>query len=255
MIPKPRRIASPRIQQVGLTLIELLVAITMALFITTGLLFIFVSMNRDLQAQDQLAQLQDNERNIRNVLSATLQHAGYYPNPLTNSLETAFPAINITWNDNSTSRLLEAQVITGRSNGNGPGAASDSISVRYQTSNNDGVMTCLGDSNLSGTDQTYQNTISVNDQFQLICSVNNAPPVVLAEGIERISFLYGTGISTLGAVDTYMTAAALTSSNNWARVSTIMASVVFLDTIRSRPGAPVALPQATVQIIGLKGKL
>jgi type IV pilus assembly protein PilW len=255
MTPSRRRHLQRGLQQSGLTLIELLVAITLSLFVTTGLLFLFVSMNRDLKTQEQLAQLQESERNVRNVLSATLQHAGYYPDPLSNAPSTAFPEGTVTWADGSSTQQLASQIIVGKANGSGPGAASDSISVRYQTSDRDGVMNCQGETHPGGTVQTYQNTFSVNDKFQLICSVNNGTPMVLAEGIERISFLYGTSIAKAGAVDTYMNAESLTSSGNWARVTTIMATVVFLDTLRSSPGAPVPLTQGTVQMIGLKGKL
>ena len=247
-------------RQTGLTLIELMISVTIALFVSAGFLFIFVSMNRDVLTQTQLAQLQDRERTVRNLLSDTLQHAGYFPQPLTNSLNAAFPATStLEWPDGASMAQSIGQVVTGRGNTNGngglAGAASDSISVRYQTAPGDGVLNCQGGSNTTGNNATYQNTYFVNDQFQLLCSVNNNTPMVLAEGVGALQLRYGVGIATPGTVDTYMSAEALTRDATWNRVSTIMVTLFFLDSTRSRVGAPVALSQPTVQIIGLKGRL
>ena len=70
-------------RQFGFTLIELMVAILIGLFLIGGLLTLVGAMKRTGGIQDNLTQMQDNERLAMTLLTDTVQSAGYYPDPHT----------------------------------------------------------------------------------------------------------------------------------------------------------------------------
>ena len=244
-----------RNRQLGLTLMELLVSVVMALFMAGALMVIFVTLNRDFNNQDQVTQLEDSERSVRSQLTATLQHAGYYPSPQTNSPTLALPIDEVQWTPGGwVSPLVAGQSVSGWGDGTGTGANSDLISVRFQTADGDGLLNCNGTSNQSGGPLTYINTFAINNQNQLICSLNNQPALVLANNVARMTILYGTDFANLGRVDTYMSGTAVQRAGLWPRVLTVLIRINFLDTTRSKPGAPVATAVTTTQLVSLKGK-
>ena len=252
---KARPSSQPRHLQSGLTLMELLVSVVMALFMAGALMIIFVTLNRDFNNQDQVTQLEDSERSVRAQLTGTLQHAGYYPSPQSNSPTLALPVGQVDWGINNwVSPLAAGQSVSGFGDGTGTGVNSDRISVRFQTADQDGLLNCNGTSNQSGSPLTYINTFALNDKNQLTCSLNNQPALVLADNVARMTILYGTDFASRGVVDTYMNASAVTTGNLWPRVLSVMIRINFLDTTRSKPGAPVALAVTTTQLVSLKGK-
>ena len=77
--PQIHRIAAGR--QRGFTLIELMIAITVAIFLVGGLLMMVQSTRNTFASQNQLAQLQDNERLVLTFMTEVIESAGYFPNP------------------------------------------------------------------------------------------------------------------------------------------------------------------------------
>src|SRR5271156_2304395 len=74
-----------RTSQRGLTLIEILIALLIGVFILGALLTI-VQANREVFGnQTQLAQLQDSERIAMTLMTDVIQSAGDFPNPATNA--------------------------------------------------------------------------------------------------------------------------------------------------------------------------
>ena len=91
------------IRQRGVTLIELMVSLTIGLFLLAGLATIFSSTNISFNAQSGLTQLQNNQVQSLTVLSNIIQSAGYYAaypgNNTALALQnaaTAFPLISNT---------------------------------------------------------------------------------------------------------------------------------------------------------------
>ena len=74
-------IARPGSFQHGYSLIEVMVAITIALFLMGGALTIVQHTGNAFKAQGQLTQLQDSERMAMALMTDVIQSAGYYPNP------------------------------------------------------------------------------------------------------------------------------------------------------------------------------
>src|SRR5580698_3281447 len=76
----------------GFTLIELLVAMLLALFLIGGLLTLEQSTRKAFGNQNQLVQLQDDERLAMTLMAEVIEASGYFPNPVANTLVGSFPS-------------------------------------------------------------------------------------------------------------------------------------------------------------------
>ena len=81
--------SAPR--QGGFTLVELMVTVAIALFLLAGLVTIVQNIRGSYFNQQQLVQLQDEQRFALTVLTDAVQAAGYIPNPTGNTTRQAFP--------------------------------------------------------------------------------------------------------------------------------------------------------------------
>ncbi|GAC1620890.1 MAG: PilW family protein [Nevskia sp.] len=72
------RYRSTHIRQQGLSLIELMIAITLGLLVLTALLSVFVQNNRSFRQNDALAEMQDSARFGLDALARDLSMAGFY---------------------------------------------------------------------------------------------------------------------------------------------------------------------------------
>jgi type IV pilus assembly protein PilW len=214
--------AGKRRSQGGFTVVELMVALLIGLFLLGGLLTLVQDNRRSFAGQNQLAQLQDAERMAMTMITDVIQSAGYFPDPTVNSANLVMPA-NGTF-------AAAGQAIVGTP---GAGPPGDTISVRYATNSGDGIVNCIGQSNTSGGVATYTNTFSVVNG-QLVCTMNGTAyniigtvPSANFTGIvvTNMSILYGvtTGASP-NNVDTYYTAAGVP---NWSNVISVKVTLTF----------------------------
>lgn len=240
----PLRMRSTR-GQAGTSLVEILIAMVIALFIMSGVVVVFVNMQKTFTSQDQLAQLQDNERLALTIITNVVQQAGYFPNPTVNTALSAFPA---------NGSLAAGQVISGTS---GTTAGTDTVITRFATASGDGTMNCLGQTNTSGAQQVYINTLSVNANNELQCAMTllssgGTTTVPLVSGVTGLSVLYGTDTNSNGYDDSYLTAAQVTASGYWSQVHTVQVKLTF----STQFGNQVGQAQSTtwVQNISLKNQ-
>lgn len=247
----PDSLCKPAAGQAGFTLIELMVAIALALFIVAGLSVLFVNMKITFTSQDQQAQVQDSQRLAMTMLTTTIQSAGYFIDPINNTQASALPASTVN-NPDGTS-FSASQGIGGTSGTVGPSGSSDTLNVRYQTASGDGVMNCLGGNNPSTSTSSvvWVNSFSVNASNELTCAVNGGTAVALVSNVAQMNLVYGVDTSGDGAVDTYLSASAITSANLWGNVHSAKLTLRFVDLIDSRAGAVVALPQPWIQTVSL----
>lgn len=244
-------VRKPGAGQAGFTLIELMVAIALALFIVAGLSVLFVNLKTTFTSQDQQAQVQDSQRLAMTMLTTTIQSAGYFIDPINNIQAGALPASTVN-NPDGTS-FAASQGIGGTSGTVGPSGTSDTLNVRYQTASGDGVMNCLGGSNPSTATSSvvWVNSFAVNANNELTCAVNGGTAVALVGNVAQMNLIYGVDTSGDGTVDTYLSASAITSANLWGNVHTAKLTLRFVNLIDSRAGALVVLPQPWVQTISL----
>jgi type IV pilus assembly protein PilW len=252
--------ALPRRTARGFTIVEILVAMTIALFLLGGLLTILQGTRRTFTTQNQLAQLQDNERLAMSLMTDVIQSAGYFPNPAANQATAALPA--------STGLTPAGQfansgspTIIGVPNASAQG---DTITVRYAAGYSgtvsDNVFDCTGNQN-TGTSpyDSWENKFSVVVQPDgtpwLACTVLSigkktaTGPVLLVSGVQKLALSYGintAGTGTGSCVDTYKTAAQM-AAGDWVNVCSVVVTLTF--TNQAAPGGPA--PVTFTRVIAL----
>jgi len=225
-------------RQQGFSLIELSIAILIALFLIGGVLVVEQGVHRAYADQSGLGQLQDEERFAMSLLTQAIQQAGYFPDPTINSLITAMPASGTTF---VAGQALYAPV-------SGSAAPHDSLYVRFMSSGTDGIGLCDGTTaaNLTYTTQFYVAKDANGTDYDLYCqiqpgtgaAVNTAVPLV--KGITDMQIMYG--VHTTGAdynVDTYALAGNVT---NWSNVTSIRVKLTFANPLHtSQPSLPATV--------------
>jgi type IV pilus assembly protein PilW len=218
-------------QQRGFTLVELSVAMLIALFLLGGLLTLVQDMRRTFGNQNQLGQLQDNERLAMTLITDVIQAAGYYPDPNLETITGALPR-----NPLYPLFFQDGQAIAGTHNAAPPG---DTIWVQYLTASNDGVINCAGGSNGSGGKLPYVNKFSADALGNLNCQVNQLPtvalisptgaPPTLAGGVTNLQILYGVKRNLAivnNNADTYLNANQM-APGDWASVICVKVTLTF----------------------------
>jgi len=243
------RAASPRRQR-GVTLVELMVSMGIAVFLLGGLLVIVQNTRNTFGAQNQLAQLQDSERLAMSLIGDVVQSAGYFPDPTTNTASSALPAdalFPVAARSISGSRLA--------------GTPEDVLAVRYLTANNDGIINCTGNSNNTGANLLYENLFAIDANGNLVCSLNGQAPVTLIAGpivngvqlkaITNMRVFYGVQTNVAlanGAVDSYLRANEMTASN-WNNVVSVKVILFFTNPLAAQAGQPPTPGQpATIRV-------
>ena len=222
-----------RRRQHGLSLVELLVALTIGLFLIGGVLTLVATLKRTYTTQMQLTQLQDSERLAMTMLTDVIQSAGYYTNPQINTA-SVLPG--------TPPFAVAGQALTGTSQPAGP----DTISVQFATAPGDGIMNCQGGSNVaSPAPFVYVNIFSVSPQNQLQCQLNGGAQVPLVNGLQNMLIWYG--VNTSGGPscsDSYLRASEVTAANNWTNVCSVMVQLTFTNPLNA--AAPVQFSRVIV---------
>ncbi len=226
--------------QRGFTLVELMVTIAIALFLLGGLVTIVQNVRSTYNQQQALVQLQDQQRFAITLLTDVIQSGGYFDNPTIDTAASALPAA---------APFGSGQAFWGTQGGAAPATTGDTITVRFRTALNDGIINCSGGSNTAANpNQVYVNAFSiavVNGVGQLQCSLNGALPVSLVSGVASMQVYYGVK-KTLPAtdynVDTYLQAGVM-QPNDWLQVSAVRLIVWFVNPLFGAPGQTSSQPQ------------
>jgi len=235
--------------QRGFTLLEIMIAMSIGLFLLGALVTIVQSNKAVFLNQNQLVQLQDSERMAMTLMADVIQSAGYFPDPTTNSVGSTL----IT-----SGAFANGQAITGSSNAAAPG---DTIAVRYMTAPLDGILNCSGVPNpnaAGGANILYVNQFSINASSQLICQVTTAAgstTYTLVNGVTNLRVYYG--VKTLATpgnnADTYLLASQMTPAN-FSSVITVMLQLTFTNPLAAQPGQPpTILLQRVVNLMNQSG--
>lgn len=232
----------------GFTMIELMVSVTIALFLVGGALAIVARTKNTFVAQNELAQLQDNERLTMTFMAEVIESAGYFPNPKVNLASTVMPAGGVF--------ASAGQAVFGSTDG----AGSDTLTVRfgagYAAGVSDNVYGCNGSLNTSVTPyDTYTNyffiKVIAGQPSQLRCTLTNnagvATTVTLVNGVTKLAISYAVknGVTDTGScADSYLTQTQIAASGNstalWASVCAVKVTATFTNPLNPA-GTPITL--------------
>ena len=242
--------------QRGYTLVELMVAVTIAVFLLAGLFSILQQTRNTSNQTTGLSQLQDDERVAMSMLTNVIEHAGYAP-------EASGSGQSLMVADST--YAYTGQAFVGGLNA----PYGEKVVVRSVLGASDGSLDCLGKANSTGSDQVYKATINIavdsNDNaVKLYCSSNNgvtAEPLV--GNIASITFQYAvnstssTSSTTATAVgpntessnatgygcpaDTYIPTASM-SAADWTNVCAVKVALIFNNPLYQPAGQPNPTP-------------
>ena len=216
--------------QRGFTLLELMIAVVIAIFLIGGLVTLVGAMKITFSNQSGLSQLQDSERMAMTLMTDVIQSTGYFPNPLINTAVSSFPVTGLF--------TSAGQALVGSGNFTDP-APGNSITVRYLTSGSDNVINCSGNTSSVGA-TTFVNTFSIDLNGNLNCTlvIGSAAPVTvpLISGLNSMQIYYGVETNTAlsnNSVDTYLDANHVT---DWSKVLSVKITLTFFNPLFGQPG-------------------
>lgn len=235
-------------RQHGHTIIELMIALTVALFLLAGMATLEQSMRQTFGNQSGLAQLQDEERFALSIIGQVVQEAGYYPDPTNNSAALVFPAAGA---------FASGQSLSG-THANGAAAPGDTLAVRVFTSGTAVAnpnfdpstnISCVGASNSTAAATLYTNAFSIKAAtattpaaLQCMDGVGVFAPVDLVQGVTNLQVWYG--VKTLGGTtnnpDVYKDAGQMTAAD-WPNVATVRVFLTFNNPLSGQPGQPATV--------------
>lgn len=222
-------------RQRGLTLVEIMVALVISLFLLAGLLQMFIGTRQSSRVQENLSRVQENGRFVIDFLSRNIRLAGYRSRSTIEegkSFEDKFPGVRPIQgtNDDGTNGSDTLTVIfEGEGAGQGDirnclNAPIISSAVAPVTSSN--VFTVSYD--------------SASGKYELRCqSGAGVAAQAILEDIENMQILYGenTNGDAFGVAEYYVPA---NNVANWDRVVSVRISVL----VRTKENNLVAAPQA-----------
>jgi len=213
----------------GFTLVELMVTVAIAVFLLFGLVTIVDNVRRTYTSQQQLAQLQDQQRFAMTILTDVIQNGGFLSNPITYT-PASFTA---------TGPWLATAAFTGTHTTGTPGGP-DTIGVRYLAGPTDHAIQCDGSDSNQGAATVYANTFSIVGG-QLMCSVNGAAAVPLVTNVTNMVVYFGVKRNATNDynVDTYLTADQMcatcgpSASSDWTNISSVMVILYFTNPLQT----------------------
>jgi type IV pilus assembly protein PilW len=238
-------------RQQGYTLLEILVALFIGVFLLVGLFTILQNTRRSSSNQTALTQLQDEQRMAMSMLTDAVQNAGYF-------------------DANSTSASLAFLPVSGYATGNsmagsqglsGSDGTTDIIIARYATNGTDGLINCNGVT--STTAKTFVNAFYIaplGTGFALYCSTDgsNTTGIPLVSGVQNMQIYYGVSTQTgVNNVDTYMTATQVqASTGGWPSVTSVRVTLSFQNPFYGQAGYTLATNQYVyfTRLIPLQGR-
>ena len=252
---KHQRTIAQRTAAQGYTLVEVMVAITISVFLLMGLFSILQQTRQASTATSGLAQLQDDERVAMTILTDTIQQAGYVPEA-NGSGASLFAVDTPTF-------PYAGQIFSA---GSGP-VAGDRLTLRYVLGSNDTALSCLGQQNTSTGDVLYKPIFQIdtfNGVNALTCSPNNGvAEEPLVNNVVNLTFQFAVNTTSASSItasnavgpntetsnatgygcpgDTYIKTASMTQYD-WTNVCAVKVDIVFLNPLYQPPNQPNPTP-------------
>lgn len=233
-----KRVPHGRHPATGFALVELMIALAIALLLIAGMISILQSVRNTYNEQQGLAQLQDNARLGMTLMTDVIESAGYFPNPTLYSATIALPA-------SPSFAAAGTPVIAG-----GTTAVGDSVTVRYAPDNTQDLYNCMGGTNSFVPYDTWENKFTVvstgASTAALECTFwskqyGASGPVPLVTGLTNgtgawpkgMTLEYGvtTQPEAVGTcLDTYKTVAQM-GAGDWANVCSVKVTLNFVNPV------------------------
>jgi type IV pilus assembly protein PilW len=165
--------------QKGLSLIELMIAITLSIFITAAMISLFVNSKQNYRLNENMSRLQENARFAISFLARDIRMSDYRTCVAADRLATAIAGTNNTGLNNS-----DTVTVIWQTNACGATVASDTTIYSIQNGS-------------SGAPALFRSVNGVNTE--------------LVEGIENLQILYGEDTDNDDAPNYFVDSASITN--------------------------------------------
>jgi type IV pilus assembly protein PilW len=194
----------------GISLVELMVALTIGLLLTVSIGYIFSGSLQIFRVQGESARIQETGRFLLDALGRQITQAGY-------------AAISPDYTDTKTS--FAGTPISGEHGVAGTRAAERKAGSDYLAVSFDSSIDCQGGAVASGT---ARNEFYLNANDQLICASGGGAGQVLADGVETFLVQYGVDVNGDNSVDRYYVTPPNDAAGNpdFSTVKTVRVCVV-----------------------------
>ena len=251
---KHERTNRRRAAERGYTLTEVMVAITLSVFLLMGLFSILQQTRRTSSNTTGLSQLQDDERVAMTIMTDIIETAGYVPEA-NGSGQSKFVV--------ATPFTTAGQIIAGSTTG---ASVGEVLFMRYDLGVNDTTLQCDGTTNTGGeavfteTFEIIANAAGVN---QLVCVPNSGSTVPLVNNVANLTFQYSVNSTSAGSITPSNTKGPNTESSNatgygcpgdswvatgsmstsdWTNVCAVKVDIVFVNPLYKPPGQALPTP-------------
>jgi type IV pilus assembly protein PilW len=254
-----------RASERGYSLTEVMVAITLSVFLLMGLFSILQQTRKTSSTTTGLSQLQDDERVAMTIITDTIQAAGYVPEA-NGSGESQFVV------DTGGGFATQGQIITARAYSTSNGVATgDRLTMRYVLGTNDTTLQCDGELN-TGAETVFKEIFEIDvatgtgpnaGTYQLVCVPHDgAAGVPIVNNVVSLTFQFNVnstaatsstpsnqvGPTTLSSTtgsgcpgDSWVSTANM-QTNDWTNVCAVKVDLVFINPLYKPPGQPQPTP-------------
>lgn len=239
-----------RHNQRGLSLISLMIALLIGTFLLAGLFTVWFQTRQTFSAQNQLAQVQDNQRMALIILGNAVQTAGYYPVAANYSSTPPSPLYQQSTVFTAITPFAQGQTISGTHSTSNP--TNDTLELRFMADPTSGnTLDCLGQTDTAKTLVT--NTFQITNS-NLTCSVNGNTARTIVTGVQGFEVYYGVSSSQQdNSVIEYLTADQLTSTQ-WGYVQSVNLQLTFANPLyglHDQPGQTSSTLPVISRIVSL----
>jgi type IV pilus assembly protein PilW len=250
----------------GFTLIELLVGMMLSLFLIGGIVTVYIGSKKGYQSREELSALEDNGRVAIQALVSHLEHTGYAgADPLyinshfitaadrpIDGLCAAPGGSNITISD--TDLLLNTTDGANASDTIGLVSVADTV-INTDCTGQEIRDECKAGNAVNSVGTLIYNSFYVQqaagEEPRLMCAGSvGADPVVLAEGVEEIQFLYGVDTDQDKRHNQYFSAAQLNAGvASWGNVVSVKVAILIRSINQIKPASMPASYQLLDRVV------
>ncbi|WP_234419102.1 PilW family protein [Parazoarcus communis] len=190
--------------QAGLTLVELMIAMTLGLFLLLGLTNVFLAQRQSFRVNENLSQMQNNTRVAFELMAREIREAGGNPCGTTQVANVVNGASTSSWLDWDTGGILgyESNVaLPGKAFGTTTGArvaGTDAVTIRTGSMNNNIVITEHDTASAQFKVNTTAHGIADGDML-MVCDYKQAAIFqVTSASATNVTIVHNTGTGVPG---------------------------------------------------------
>jgi type IV pilus assembly protein PilW len=205
-------------REAGLSLVELMISVTIAMLITIVMANLFLGSRESYRAIDNSSRIQENARYAQQHLGRTVRLAGFRHDFTRTPDQTFGTGVSAVDGTNGTGTASDSITVRFTGSGLGTSAAACANTEATACAGADGrVVDCLGrriDSNIVSVNRFEVRTAgSANGGPALFCSIDGATWREIIPDIENMQVLYGEPTSSDLAVNRFLVAGSATMAN------------------------------------------